>query len=44
MSQEDDAQQLARLVFALAKALHTTPEKVLQRLTRKDEENEREEA
>lgn len=30
-----EIRKLARLIFQLARALHTTPEKVLDRLTRK---------
>ena len=32
---EEEVRKLARLLFDLARALHTTPEKVLERLTRK---------
>jgi len=39
-----EIEKMARLIFDLARELGTTPEKVLERLTRKDEENEREEA
>lgn len=31
---KEEIRKLARLVFELARALHTTPEKVLERLTK----------
>lgn len=39
-----EIEKMAQLIFDRARALGTTPEKVLERLTRKDEGNEREEA
>lgn len=32
---KEEIRKLARLIFQLARELHTTPEKVLERLTRK---------